>query len=95
MLSPKGPHASCAGGRFGSESNWRSNVWKFNFDPLFVELTARCVEPSIFFGLYMTYSAAPGHASFYTASPVTLPVFQANRFVGGAHFPFGIAVDPD
>ena len=70
-------------------------MWKFNFDPLFVGLVARCVEPSLFFGLYMTYSGVPEIAAFYAATPTSLPVFVANRFVGPGHFPFGIPVEPD
>lgn len=77
------------------ESNWRNNVWILNFDPLLVRLVARVNEGSIWDLTYMVNGLDNDNASFYFASPVTLPTFVSVRDVGGGHFPYDVEVLPD
>ena len=77
------------------ESNWRTNVWRLNFDPLIFRLIAR-LPPTIGINAYIG-DENPGAAlgNIYFALPTILP-FQVAQFNRVApHFPYGMPVDPD
>lgn len=94
MLSRQ-PHASCAGGQFGSESNWRTNVWVLNFPPELVKMVSR-VTAGTYVNLYVikgsTFTFA---APMFFASPTTLPVHNVDAVKLAPNFPYGYPVDPD
>lgn len=95
MLSLRQLSASCAGGRFGSESNWRSNIWEQNLDPLFFRLAARVSEGSIWDITHIVNGLFGNEALFFITSPATLPIGPFIRFITQPHFPYGVSVLPD
>lgn len=89
------PYASCAGGRFGLESEWRANAWKYWFQPSSIDMVAR-IRSGFWVNRWVAKQPNPTSAAWvFLVSPVTFPTFVSFVPRNAPNFPYGYDVDPD